>query len=336
MMRSGLKHFPEDELALLSKAARWPEHPAFESMTSDSLCQVTKREGVDFATALLFDRLCNSPKHTRLIQRLDALREPGARTEPGIDARVVVVPGALYHERPDLGGDGRLVREVAESLGFKTGLIPVASFGSVTTNARIIRAWLQQQHREPLILVSLSKGGADLKAALSEPGFDCDLNSILAWVNVCGPLTGSRMANWILESRWRTWFFRLKFRAQGRDFKFITDLQAGSKGMLSSSAVLPVRPITLIGFPLRRHMTTPLSRFCHRTLSRYGPNDGTTSLSDLQLWPGGIYPVWGMDHYFRPASEARKLISAVLHYLAAAVASSEPVHTFHSFHELPA
>ncbi|MEO6184546.1 MAG: hypothetical protein ABIP71_15875 [Verrucomicrobiota bacterium] len=29
-----------------------------------------------------------------------------------------------------------------------------------------------------------------------------------------------------------------------------------------------------------------------------------------------IYPVWGTDHYFRPESLARGLITAVLQYLA--------------------
>jgi hypothetical protein len=77
-----------------------------------------------------------------------------------------------------------------------------------------------------------------------------------------------------------------------------------------------MRMITLIGFPLRQHMTTRFSCFCHGTLSPHGPNDGTASLADLSALPGEIFPVWGMDHYFRPESEARKLVAAVLKYLA--------------------
>jgi hypothetical protein len=74
--------------------------------------------------------------------------------------------------------------------------------------------------------------------------------------------------------------------------------------------------ISLVGFPLRRHLTTSFSRFCHRTLSKWGPNDGTVLLSDLIRWPGDVYPVWGADHFFRPESRARKLITAVLQHLA--------------------
>jgi hypothetical protein len=63
-------------------------------------------------------------------------------------------------------------------------------------------------------------------------------------------------------------------------------------------------------------MTTRFSRFCHHTLAAYGPNDGTTLLSDLMVWPGEIFPAWGMDHYFRPENEARNLVAAMFKYLA--------------------
>jgi len=77
-----------------------------------------------------------------------------------------------------------------------------------------------------------------------------------------------------------------------------------------------LRIIHLIGFPLARHITTRFSRFCHRTLAEWGPNDGTTSLSDVSKWQGEIYPVWGADHYFRPETVARSLITALLSHLS--------------------
>jgi hypothetical protein len=81
--------------------------------------------------------------------------------------------------------------------------------------------------------------------------------------------------------------------------------------------------ITVIGFPLKQHMTSRLSRSCHRTLAQWGPTDGTTSLSDLVGWPGDVYPAWGMDHYFRPEAEARNLIAAVLRDLIEYPSSTE-------------
>jgi hypothetical protein len=305
------------EKALLQRAADWPEYSSLADLTADVLERLTREQGVDFATALLFDRLRKSPANARFIERIDALREFPRPPVSGVDATVVIVPGALYRERPDLGSDGRLVREVAESFNLRTDFIPLVSFGSVTHNARLIREWFMNHSPENVVLVSLSKGGADLRLALTAPDAPAVFRKVAAWVNVCGPLNGSRLANWILSSRARTWFMRWKFRLQGRDFHFVTDLRQGRGTLLD----LPARPapamklVSVMGFPLRRHISSRYSRFCHRTLSAHGPNDGTTSLSDLQDWPGEIYPAWGMDHYFRPEQVAQRLIAAVLQFV---------------------
>ena len=308
----------EAENSLRQRASTWPECPTLEGLSSDALREITRQEGVDFATALLFDRFCKSPERFGFIQQIDTLRKSPGSLPATIDAKVVIVPGALYVERPDMGGDGRIVREVAASLGLKTDLIPLASFGSVKTNANLIRDWLKQHQQEQIILVSLSKGGADLKMAMSESDTPALFQNIVAWINVCGPLNGSRMANWILESRIRTWFFQCKLRWQKRDFQFVSDLRHGGDAPLGFAFRPPdsMRMVSLIGFPLHRHMTTGFSRFCHRTIGSYGPNDGTTILADLHAVPGEIYPVWGMDHYFRPESEARNLVAAIIQYLA--------------------
>jgi hypothetical protein len=297
--------------------AMWPEHLALDTLTGEALQQVTASKGVDFATALLFDRYQTSPARSKFIKRIDVLCGAPVSGPARIDAKIVIVPGALYVERPDMGGDGRIVREVAATFGLQTDLIPVASFGSVAKNAELIREWLENNGNERIIFVSLSKGSADLKLALSAPNASDLCHNVVAWINVCGPLQGSRMANWILESRLRTWFFRWKFRCQNRDFQFVTDLRHGEGARLSPDLRLPntMKMLTLIGFPLHQHMTTRFSRFCHRTLAKSGPNDGTTSLADLRCLPGEIYPAWGMDHYFRPENEARSLVAATIQYL---------------------
>lgn len=308
----------ESETSLLQRAADWSSHATIESLTAETLQQITKNEGVDFATALLFDRFSKSKRHAEFIQRIESLRDCSSVTSAAIDAKVVIVPGALYQERPDMGGDGRLVREVAAKFGYKTDVIPLLSFGSVKENARLIRSWFYQHSGERMILVSLSKGGTDLKMALAAPDAQTLHRNVIAWVNVCGPLNGSRMANWILASRWRTMFVRAKCRWQQRDFQLITDLRHESAGPLNFQPPLPpsMKMFSLVGFPLKTHMTTRFSRFCHRTLAAYGPNDGTTSLSDLIAWPGDIFPAWGMDHYFRPENEVRNLVAAMFKYLA--------------------
>ena len=309
---------PEDEISLLRRAAESFTEESDEKVTSEVLGKITRLEGVDFATALLFDRFQNSAAHSEFIRRMDSLRERSEANRPFHHAKLVIVPGALYRERPEMGGDGRIVLEVAKEFGWSTDFIPTSSFGSIQTNANLICEWMSKHSKEKIILVSLSKGSADLKVALASIEAPRLFQNVAAWVNVCGPLDGSRMANWFLEHQLLAAFVQFQCLVQRRDVQFVKQMQHGPKGLLAFSLPSPasMRVFTLMGFPLKRHMSTPFSRFCHRILSAWGPNDGTTSLSDLRSWPGKIYPAWGMDHYFRPEAEARSLVRAMLHYLA--------------------
>jgi hypothetical protein len=317
----------ESEDSLLQRAADWENHPSLQPLDDKTLIQITRDEGVDFATALLFNSFRESPRHADFIQQIDRLRVSKPLSPGKIRAKVVIVPGALYIERPEMGGDGRIVRQVAEKLGYETELIPLASFGSVTRNASLILSWLKEHSEDQIILVSLSKGGADLKMAMAAPESATLFANVVAWINVCGPLNGSRMADWILANRARTLAVRLKCFLQGREFQFITDLRRDRTAPLNSPFRAPtsLKIINLIGFPLARHMTTRFSRFCHRTLAEWGPNDGTTSLSDVCAWPGDIYPVWGADHYFSPDNIAHNLILTLLRHLTEDVQASRPL-----------
>jgi hypothetical protein len=306
------------ETALLQRASDWPDHPTVESLTPKVLQQVAKQEGIDFATALLFDRFQKSPRHANFIRQIDRLRQSPATSQRAMEAKIVLIPGALYLERPDLGGDGHLVREAAVNSGWPCDFIPLASTGSVLDNARRIHQWLVKHAKEKIILISLSKGGKDFITSFDLMDASPAFHNIIAWVNVCGPLNGSLMADWVLSSRIRSHLFRAQFWLQNRSFKFITELRHEPNVTEKLSMRLPqnLRIINVVGFPFSPHFKTCFSRFCHRKLSVYGPNDGTILLSDLHAWPGEIYPVWGADHYFRPEALAREVITAILEYLA--------------------
>jgi hypothetical protein len=286
-------------------------------LTPEIVQQLTLDHGVDFATAVLYNWIRISPQHAAFIASVEeGMTDPLTRVR-AVDWTIAIVPGALYQERPDLGGDGKIVREAAESLGIGTVLVPLASRGSVTENASRLADWLRQQGEQKLVLVSLSKGGPDLKWALARPDAEQVFRNVVAWVNVCGPLDGTPMTNWILDSRFRAALLKLQYWLQRRDLAFLTDLRHGPG--IPVALVPEMRLISLVGFPLRKHLTTALSRFCHRIMTRFGPNDGSVVLADAIRWPGEIFPVWGADHYFQPPERARGLVRAVLLHLAATI-----------------
>ena len=301
-----------EDAALLQQAAAHGA-PSLAQLTPEIVQQLTRQHGIDFATALLYDRLRKSPQHAEFIDRLEAGLTISPTRLRSVAWTIAIVPGALYLERPELGGDGKIVREAAEALGIKTVMVPLASRGSVTENATRLAHWLQQQAAEKLVLVSLSKGGPDLKEALARPDAGDIFGNVVAWVNVCGPLDGTHVVNWVLDSWWRSALLKLQYRLQRRDFAFLTELRRAAAFPVALPPAMQL--ISLVGFPLQKHLTTGLSRFCHRIIGRLGPNDGTVALADAIRWPGAIYPVWGADHYFQPADRARALIKKVLWYL---------------------
>jgi len=285
--------------------------------TAGKIQEIATREGIDAATAQLYQSVVESPQHRTFIRRVDEICQ---RSEPRrwqAEAPLIIVPGAFYRENPRSGADGRILREQAERLGCQTGIIPIASRGFLKQNGRIICDWLLEHQEQPVILASLSKGGADVKLAMAEPDAADAFKNVTAWVNLCGILSGTPMAEWLLSRNPAALLNRLYYTLRGQGLGFLRDLGHGFGRPLDFELQLPehIRMVTIAGFPLREHMTTALARRCHRRLTHLGPNDGSLILSDVCALPGLLYPIWGADHYLRPQTDVNQLVLGVLQYL---------------------
>jgi hypothetical protein len=232
------------------------------------------------------------------------------------DLLVGIAPAAFYREMPHTGADGRVLRETAVSLGLRVETIPIHSTGTLAENAAIIQRWLAQHSATRIVLISLCKGGADLKYALC--GSPAAFEHVVAWINVCGTLDGSPFAEWLLASKPRfiaTWLY---FKCQRRNFEMLREIVPAAAGPLAQPLSLPatLRFISVVGFPLRRHLTNAFMRRCHRFIAPAGPNDGGVLIADTLQLPGSLYPVWGADHYLRPDARAAAILAAILRHLA--------------------
>jgi hypothetical protein len=310
----------DPEKRILERASKTVECPRLQDLTADVLQQFTEQHGIDFATALLFDRISSSADHRPAITRLDELRR-GSGSADHIappNATFAVVPGAFYEEFPHTGADGRILCDQAAKAGYRTATIPVSSTGTLSGNAAVICDWLASQPNEKIILASVSKGGSDIKYALSLENAAHAFRNVVAWINVCGILDGSPMVNWVLSRRMRTMFFQSVFWLRGYDFSVIRDLRWGAGSPLDFELRLPdhMKMINVVGFPLTGHMTNRLSRTFRSRIASRGPNDGSVMLADACKLPGVIYPVWGADHYMRPSWALRTLAFALLQYIA--------------------
>jgi hypothetical protein len=279
------------------------------------LGQIAAQEGIDFATALLYDRLRRSPEHGPVIRRVEEMAPPEPAELDGRNITVAVVPGAFYVEYPHSGAGGQQVQAEATRFGCRTALIPTRSFGALRENGRIICDWLGRCPEQRIVLVSLSKGGADVKSALEEPDAGPAFRKVIAWVSLSGIVKGTPLVGWLLSRRLRTWMVRLLFWYRGYHFAVVRELGRDPAGPLGGTVRVPghLRVIHVAGFPLQCHLSKRLMRRGFRRLAPWGPNDGGVLLADVCALPGVIYPVWGADHYLRPAgSDLRQLFARLL------------------------
>ena len=79
-----------DERALLDRAASWPDC-AWSELSSEIVRQIAEREGTDFATTLMYDRVCRSDEHATFIRTVDATLETSAARALLRDVTAVVL-----------------------------------------------------------------------------------------------------------------------------------------------------------------------------------------------------------------------------------------------------
>jgi hypothetical protein len=308
----------DDERALLTQAAEWPGCRSWAEISRSSLAKVAGERGLDFATALLYQRLRQSDRHGPFIRRVNELLNQPPRDMAKMDVLLAVAPGAFYRELRGTGADGWLLRQRVAAYGCRTAVIPTNSNGSAAENGRIIRDWLADHGHERILLASLSKGAADIKAALAEPDAATVFRPVKAWLNLSGITDGSPLATWVLRHRLATLVYKTLCWWKGLDFAVTRQIEWGPGSVLDFPLVLPpgVLLITVVGFPLERHLTSALIRRFHRRIAPLGPNDGLILLADACALPGLVYPVWGADHNLRPAWDIRRLVAALAFYLA--------------------
>lgn len=270
--------------------------------------------GVDASTAQWYYFIRRSEPHGAFIEGVEAL-DPDASLPP-TSARLLVAPAAFWREYPQFGADGAAVLAVARGLGIEAELIRTRSTGSVSENARIIREALAREEDGAVVLVSLSKGGADVRVALEEGGEA--RRKVRAWINVCGLVHGTPLVDEIFAGPWWRRLAVRAFLARWRaGFDLLRELRHGPGSPLAARATAPegVYVVNVVACPLSIHVSGSIAKR-HRQLAALGPNDGSTLLHDAIVDGGVIYPVWGADHYFR-TPDAPVLIRRILLHLGA-------------------
>jgi hypothetical protein len=317
-----------EDLELLERAQQWRPEIGLTSLTTAKLEDISKTNGIDFATAVLYDRIWCSPANMELAH---GIRAPVASSALKIDL-VGIVPGAFYRQHKNTGADGKRVLEISQNLGLKAEVIQVKSFGALAENAQIIAEWLIAHRSQTVMLVSLSKGSSDVKAALARPDAGPCFESVHSWISFSGVVQGTPLVGWLKSRPLRNFGARLLLRLQGHRPSTLDELRWGADAPLSTWPILPqhMNVVHIYGFPTKRHLAHPWAPKQYERLRSLGPNDGgCVLLGDLAQLPGIVWPVWAADHYLLPAWDISSLLQSIVLATVQGPRSSpgEPIRT---------
>ncbi|MGD8568199.1 MAG: hypothetical protein PVJ39_08940 [Gammaproteobacteria bacterium] len=278
-------------------------------LTEQCLEWLTKTRGLELATMTLYVWL----KEFRHREFCDTVSALDARPDENPSTvKLVIVPGMFYREFPELGGDGRLMQQIARRCGIEASIAPIASTGALEDNAQILSNIVREHAGQKIWLASVSKGSAEAGlalAGLSEKQRQC----IRGWISICGIFKGSPVADIRLKRPFGRLVLKTYMKWIGADFRGIDDMRTGYPSWNKNLVDHGIETIHVQPVPLAGHVHPDLVKR-YRQLAANGPNDGTIYLNDLITRSGHVYPVWGADHFFHDSAVV-PLIYKLCHYL---------------------
>lgn len=302
-----------DDARLLAMAASWcaEERRTFASLTPACLAEIARARGLEFATAVFHEAALRVQTNAGFFASLEHAEVRRAE----LPDLIAVVPGAFYRERPCTGADGARVLAIARDIGCAAAIIPIPGFGRLEDNARIIARWLAARREHRITIVTLSKGGPDLKRALALSEASSAFAHVQLWVSFSGIVQGTPLIAWLRARPLRWWGVRMALWLRRHPAGTLNDLTHEPGAPLASWPQLPehLRIVHICGVPLRQHLSHPSAPVAYDRLAALGPNDGGgVLLGSLSRVPGIVCPVWGADHYLQPAWNATPLLRDIV------------------------
>lgn len=295
---------------LLEQAASVDELSSLADCTARAIQHFSRRHGINLATALLYDRVLRIPANRDIFTA--AVRDSGPSTKrlPLIG----LVPGAFYQHHRHSGADGAVLAAMLTEMGCRIERVPIDSFGPLETNAEKVGAWLEQHAGEEVALVSLSKGTCDVNFALRHPKAASHFRHVRAWLSISGLPLGTPLVAWLGQRPFRRCGVKILLRLRRQNYAVVEQLSHQNPALITNWEFLPghMRVVHVVGFPLRHHLTHRWAPRAYKRLSTLGPNDGGGFLlADVNRIPGAVMPIWGADHYLRPAWDIQKLLRGI-------------------------
>lgn len=201
--------------------------------------------------------------------------------------RVLRVPGLFYRSRPQTGAD---LSSVTRWLGTEAALVATGEAAPVEENAATVAAAVRAATLDGAraVLISASKGGADVRAALeSEPGMG---PRVALWIDLVGLIEGTPLTDPGVE--WSDHVTRWLPPSTARSMSREVRARAAAQARFPRET----RAVHVAAFP-REAEISEAARPAFERLRALGPNDGYLLLDAFRRAPGRVLVVRGADHY---------------------------------------
>ncbi len=275
----------------------------------------------DTKTAQFIDSVYQDPDNLAWQHEFDKLLTAASDSQTIFEANTLflLVPGWLYqtHGR-ETGSDMAAVRAALDPLNACYAFVDVEENGTIELNALVIAEAIKNTYPNPVVLVSASKGSAEVAAALAHLA-EHDLKHVKAWLSVGGTLRGTPLADIMLTRRW-CWISRLILSHDHLGLEGLQSLSSARRKLAFERLQLPshILKIALVPVPFRADLTQD-ARFGYKRLRSQGPNDGLALLHDQVFVDGITLLAVGSDHYFKAID-----VTAAVHALLTLITERIP------------
>jgi hypothetical protein len=248
-------------------------------LNNTTLEKIAKQYSLDASTLFLIEKLYQQPanrtaQNDYLSNMADLQQSSFKRNLDFLkNYHVVFIPGFNYNSNM---GNCATQRAILDSAKISCEMIFTDEIGLLNENAQIIAKRLREinKERKNIILVSVSKGGTETAIALSNLLKPEELSSVTAWLNVCGILRGTPVADyWAAPFRKMFLSLGLFFIGKGSvDIKAI--MEDLSYERLKGNVYTIPKNIYTVSF-----LATSLGRNRNKIMKSV-PNDGYSPLID--------------------------------------------------------
>ncbi len=331
------QYYLQDYLAGRRTAPHWDEqldrlHSESDLVFRDNhhVKTLSREYSVDTLALYFALRLLEKPENRQIqalfeqqLALLDSPRSPLHTLDESLEQRyrVIFVPGWLYRSKPWTGADFAGPRAILDRMDIDNHFIELLDNGTIEANAEIIANALLPllEDGKPTIIISGSKGGPETAIALGQLLTAQQLRPVQAWINICGALEGSPLADiWTSwPSNWLSWpLFQLRGYGNLEGLKSMRTMRSHLR---NKSLKIPdeILIVNYLGVPVSGVIIEKEfeKRFTYSQLRDYGPNDGLVLIPD-EIEPNGITVTeLGRGHFLsEPDFDVRTiaLLSAVL------------------------